>query len=295
MPAAFDESKLKHNTANLGEVQLHYVEAGRGPLVLLLHGFPEFWYGWRNQIPDLADAGFRVVAPDLRGYNTSSKPDGVRAYSVRRLARDVARLIPALGEERAAVVGHDWGGIIAWWFAMRYQERLERLAILNAPHPATMPRMFASPLQWLRSAYVFYFQIPWLPEASISAGDFTVLRMLFRNDPRRPDAFTDADIDRYIEAFRQPGALTASLNYYRALMQGNPLSMQNDLRPINRPVLVLWGMHDRALGPELAEPDRRWVLNYQIERFPDASHWLQHDEPERVNAMLREFLAPLRD
>ena len=296
MPATtWDEGTVTHHEADLGKVRLHYVEAGSGPLVLLLHGFPEFWYGWRAQIGPLAEAGFRVVAPDLRGYNLSGKPAGVGAYTMERVAGDIARLIPALGEERASVVGHDWGGIAAWWFAMRHPALLERLAVLNAPHPAAMTRMIASPLQWLRSAYVLYFQIPWLPEATIQAADFAVLRLLFRTDPHRREAFTEADIDRYVAAMRQPGALTAALNYYRATMQSNPLAQQSNFRPIQHPTLVIWGMGDRALGPELAEPERRWVPEFHIERLPKASHWVQHDEPERVNELLREFLAPVRE
>ena len=197
--------ELKHRYADLGDMRLHYVEAGEGPLVLLLHGFPQFWYEWRHQIPALVEAGFRVVAPDMRGYNLSDKPPGVGAYRVQVLARDVERLILACGEQTAAVVGHDWGAIVAWFAAMRYPERVGRLAILNVPHPARFLDGLLSPQQLLRSSYVFFFQIPWLPEEVIRAGNFTLLRSVLRRDPVRPGALTAEDIERYTEAMARPG------------------------------------------------------------------------------------------
>ena len=163
--------ELADRYADLGDVRLHYVEAGEGPLVLLLHGFPQFWYQWRHQVPALVEAGFRVVAPDMRGYNLSDKPPGVRPYRLELLARDVKRLILACGEGKADVVGHDWGAIAAWIAAMRYPGRVGRLAILNVPHPARFPEGLLSPRQLLRSSYVFFFQIPRLPEEAIRAGD----------------------------------------------------------------------------------------------------------------------------
>src|ERR687894_743878 len=213
--------ELTHRYADLGGVRLHYVEAGDGPLVLLLHGFPQFWYEWRHQIPALVEAGFRVVAADMRGYNLSDKPPGVRSYRVELLARDVERLILACGEQTAAVVGHDWGAIVAWIAAMRYPGRVGRLAILNVPHPARFLDGLLSPGQLLRSSYLFFFQIPRLPEAVIRAGDSALLRCVFRRDPVRPGALTTEDIERYVEAMARPGALTATLNYYRALLR-NP-------------------------------------------------------------------------
>ena len=190
--------QLTHYHADLGDVRLHYVEAGEGPLVLLLHGFPQFWYQWRHQIPALVEAGFRVVAPDMRGYNLSDKPPGVRAYRIELLARDVERLILACGERTASVVGHDWGAIVAWTVAMRLPGRVGKLAILNVPHPARFLDGLLSPGQLLRSSYMFFFQIPRLPEAVIRAGDFALLRFVLRRDPVRPGTFTTEDIERYI-------------------------------------------------------------------------------------------------
>ncbi len=284
---------LAHHYANLGDVRLHYVEAGEGPLVLLLHGFPQFWYEWRYQIPVLVEAGFRVVAPDMRGYNLSDKPPGVRAYRVELLARDVERLILACGERTATVVGHDWGAIVAWLTAMRHPERVERLAILNVPHPARFLDGLLSPGQVLRSSYMFFFQIPRLPEAVIRAGDFALLRSVLATDPVRPGALTAEDIERYVEAIARPGALTATLNYYRALLR-SPREMGSLLERIEAPVLVIWGERDRSLSRRLAEPPRLWVPNLlRVERLREASHWVAEDRPREVNTLLLDFLSNL--
>ena len=277
---------LVHRTVDIGEVRLHCAEMGRGPLVLLLHGFPECWVAWRNQIPALAAAGFRVVAPDLRGYGKSDKPPGLDAYRIEVLARDVARLIEALGTERAHVAGHDWGGAVAWSFAMWYPERLDRLAILDAPHPARFSRALKRPRQFLRSSYSLLFQLPWLPEALLRAGDFFLLRRLFRYDPERKGAYSEEDIEQIVGAAREPGALTAMLNWYRAVVQ-RPTHTR--WKPIERPVQVIWGGKDRYLMPELAEPDREWVPGARVARIPEASHWVLADAPEKVNGLLIDF------
>ena len=282
--------ELAHRFADLGDVRLHFVEAGEGPLVLLLHGFPQFWYEWRHQIPALVEAGFRVVAPDMRGYNLSDKPPGVRSYRVELLARDVERLILACGERTASVVGHDWGAIVAWIAAMRYPGYLERLAILNVPHPARFLDGLLSPMQLLRSSYVFFFQIPRLPEEVIRAGDFALLRSALGRDPVRPGALTAEDIERYIEAIARPGALTASLNYYRALLR-TPGETRALLQRVEAPVLVIWGERDRFLSRRLAEPPRLWVPNLVgVTRLPDASHWVAEDRPLEVNTLFLDFL-----
>jgi pimeloyl-ACP methyl ester carboxylesterase len=282
--------ELAHRYADLGDVRLHYVEAGEGPLVLLLHGFPQFWYQWRHQIPALVEAGFRVVAPDMRGYNLSDKPPGVLAYRVELLARDVERLILACGEGTATVVGHDWGAIAAWIAAMRHPGRFERLAILNVPHPARSLDGLLSPMQLLRSSYMFFFQIPRLPEEVIRAGDFALLRSVFRSDPVQPEAFTAEDIERYVGAIARPGVLTASLNYYRALLR-NPRETRALLQRVEAPVLVIWGERDRFLSRRLAEPPHLWVPNLiHVKRLPDASHWVAEDCPLEVNTLLLDFL-----
>ena len=271
-----------------GSATLHVTELGAGPLVVLLHGFPDCGYTWRHQLPALAAAGYHAVAPDMRGYDGSSKPKGVSSYSVRALAQDVAGLVSALGAERADVVAHDWGGGAAWTFAMRYPERLRRLAILNAPHPITFRRHLRSLGQLKKSWYMFAFQLPVMPEAGLARNDFASLRRVFRSASLRPGAFTDEDIERHIDALRPAGALTAAINYYRAAFRNlGP----NATRPrrVDHPTLVLWGDRDRFLGPELAEPGSEWVPNARIRRVPEAGHWIQHDVPELVNDELVRF------
>ncbi|HKC59035.1 MAG TPA: alpha/beta hydrolase [Myxococcales bacterium] len=278
---------LLHRTVDIGEVRLHCAEMGQGPLVLLLHGFPECWVSWRNQLPALAQAGFRAVAPDLRGYGKSDKPPGLDAYRIEVLARDIARLVEALGADRAHVVGHDWGGAVAWFFAMWHPERLDRLAILNAPHPSRYSRARKLPRQWLRSSYILFFQLPWLPEALLRAGDSLALRQLFRYDPERPGAYTDEDIDEIVAAAREPGALTGMLAWYRAMIQ-RPTHTR--WKPISRPVQVVWGEKDRYLLRDIAEPERDWVPDLRFAPIPEASHWVQADAPEKVNGLLIDFL-----
>ncbi|MHB1133367.1 MAG: alpha/beta fold hydrolase [Chloroflexota bacterium] len=284
---------LRRGFARGDGLRLHYVAAGNGPLVVLLHGFPEFWYSWRHQLPALARAGFRVVAPDQRGYNLSDKPRGLHAYRTERLADDVAALIADLGAERATVVGHDWGGAVAWCFALRHPRLLERLAILNAPPPtfASAARRLGLnlPRQLARSWYIYFFQLPWLPEALIRARDFASLRVQLRREPVRADAFSPADVERYVAALAQPGALTAALNYYRAALRYPPRLPNPPV--VRAPVLVIWGEQDRYLRPELADPDPALVPHARVVRLPSASHWVQVDRPEEVNAALLAFLA----
>ena len=287
---------MRDGYADLGDVRLHYVESGasHGPLVVLLHGFPEFWYSWRNQIPALAAAGWRVLAPDLRGYNLSDRPAEVRAYRPAYLVRDIERLIAHCGAERASVVGHDWGGTIAWLLAMHRPRRVERLVVMNAPHPAAFLRGVLHPAQLWRSAYVVFFQLRWLPEAAIGAGRFALTRAALRAEPVRRGAFSGEDIERYIDALSRPGALSAGLNYYRALVRDTLLGRRPRLRRIEAPVMVVWGDRDRYLRRQLAEPDPAWVPHARVEHLPQASHWLQSDEPDRVNRLLIDFLAEAR-
>ena len=284
---------LRHGYADLSEARIHYVEAGDGPLVVLLHGFPEFWYGWRHQIPALARAGLRVIAPDMRGYNLSSKPPDVSAYEPRRLAGDLRELIAERGASSAFVAGHDWGGAVAWIAAMAHPEVVERLAILNVPHPRRMLEALGRPSrQVIRSWYMLFFQLPWLPERAVRAGDWRAFRHGFEHDAG-PGAFTPEDIDRYREAWSQPGAATATINYYRASVRRRPprrAGAFGEVQPVRAPTLVIWGERDRYLGAELAEPDHVDVPGLErVARLPDASHWVQHDEPERVSALLIDF------
>jgi epoxide hydrolase 4 len=283
-------SDLREGYAEVGDQRLHYVEAGDGPLVVLLHGFPEFWYGWRQQIKPLVDAGFRVVAPDTRGYNLSSKPDGVHAYDVALLAADIKGLIQERGAESAMLVGHDWGGSIAWTIAMNHPEAVDRLAILNAAHPRKLSQGLHHPDQLRRSWYFFFFALPDLPETVVHANNWHFFRH-FLHDARPP--FTPEDTERYVEAWSQPGAATGMINYYRSSVRANQKEAVAALRPIKAPTLVIWGERDRYLGPDLAEPDRDDVPNLdRVERLADASHWVHHDEAERVTQLLIDFFTP---
>jgi epoxide hydrolase 4 len=283
------EAQLTHGEAEVGGgVRLHYVEAGEGPLVLLLHGFPEFWYSWRHQLGPLADAGFHVVAPDMRGYNLSSKPVGWRSYDTPLLAQDIAGLASSFGVERAHVVGHDWGAAVAYATAMYHPEVVERLAILNVPHTERMLAGFRTLRQLRKSWYMFFFQIPALPEWLLGRDDFSFMKRALRADSKA--AFTDEDLECYVQAWAQPGALSGMINYYRAALRRNPRGALDSLRRIEAQTMVIWGRRDRHLGSELAEPSREWVPNARMEWVPEATHWVQHDAPARVNELLIGFL-----
>lgn len=271
-------------------VRLHTVQAGPedAPLVLLLHGFPEFWYSWRYQLAALSGR-YHVVAPDLRGYNRSDKP--AHGYDLATLVDDARALIVALGRRQAAVVGHDWGGIIAWAAAIRAPDVVRRLAILNAPHPATLRREIGNPRQLMRSSYVGLFQLRGIAERAIERDGYAMIWRTFRAADRARAWLSDDDIQRYVEAIARPGALSAALAYYRQLVRPSTLQALSPARVISAPTLVLWGARDPYLGVELTDGLERWVRELRVERFPDAGHWLNQQEPERVNHELLAFLA----
>lgn len=291
--------EVHHRFAQVNGVRLHYVEANpaltssnnsiSGELVLLLHGFPEFWYSWRHQIPALAAAGFRVLAPDLRGYNLSDKPNGASAYRIEALTGDAIGLIAHADADRAVIAGHDWGGVIAWHLAMHHPQLVERLIILNAPHPAAYRRELRSSRQLLKSWYILFFQMPGLPELVLGSGDFDWIGRMLRRQPVHREVFGTEDVRRYKQALARPGALTAALNYYRALRHPAQRAAREDA-PIHVPVLLLWGERDAYLSLRLTEGLRDWVPNLNVVRFPDVSHWIQNDAPERVNRLMIDFL-----
>ncbi len=258
-----------------------------GPLVILLHGFPEFWYGWRHQIGALAEAGFRVLAPDQRGYNLSDKPRPLAAYSRDELARDVVGLMDAQGRERAILMGHDWGGAVAWWTALHHPERVERLVALNIPHPVAMARAMRGLEQLRKSWYMGAFQLPWLPEAFLSRNDFTPLLDLLRGSCRR-GTFTDAELERYRQAFGQPNALRSMLAWYRAVVQRR--SERLPAHEAQAPTLLIWGKRDAALGWQMAQPSVDLCRDARLELIPDAGHFVALDAPRRVNRLTLQFL-----
>jgi epoxide hydrolase 4 len=271
-------------------IQLHIVMAGpkSGPPVILLHGFPEFWRGWVKQVPALVEAGCRVIIPDQRGYNLSDKPLGVKAYNIQELVNDVVGLIDALGYEKVNLVGHDWGAAVAWMLAIWHPERIHRLGILNVPHPSVMKRFLLRDLEQIRrSWYIFFFQLPWLPESGMQRDNWRVAVGALRGSGKI-HTFTHEDIEKYKEAWSQPGAMTAMINWYRAILRYQP-TLPKDLR-IKVPTLMMWGMKDLALTHRMARPSMDFVDEGNLILFPEATHWVQHDAAEEVNHYLVDFL-----
>lgn len=276
----------EHQFIHTNGVTLHTVVAGpaSGPAVVLLHGYPEFWYGWRKQIPALAAAGFRVYAPDQRGYNLSDKPRGLSAYSVDELAGDILGLIDAIGQERVFLVGHDWGAVVAWWLALTAPARLRRLAILNVPHPHVMRRhLLTDPRQMGRSLYAAFFQLPWLPEAAVSALHYRALARALR-DSSLPGTFSDEELAEYRRAWARPGAMTTMLNWYRAALR-RPAADWPD-PGVTVPTTVIWGMKDHALRPEMAAESAALCDRPELIELEDNTHWVQHEAAALVNETL---------
>ena len=290
---------------DLGHVHLHAAVAGPedGPPVILLHGFPEFWYGWRHQIRPLVEAGYRVIAPDQRGYNLSEKPANVRSYGIDALAEDVVRLIDAFGTPRrsgdeadadaerdvptAHVVGHDWGAAVAWWVALHRPDRVRRLCAMNVPHPSVfLDHLRDDRDQQLRSWYTLFFQVPRIPEALSRAGNWSLTVRAMR-ESARPGTFSEADFDRYRAAWRQPGAFSAMLNWYRAAARERPRPRRERVSP---PTLVLWGARGQFLVTAMARESVGRCERGRLELFEDATHWLHHEQPDRVADALVAFL-----
>ena len=269
-------------------VRLHAIAAGPqdGPVVVLLHGFPEFCYGWRRQIEPLAAAGFRVVVPDQRGYNLSSKPPGVAAYALTELVSDVMAIADQLGQPKIFLAGHDWGAAVAWSAALLHPQRIAKLAVLNVPHPSVMRKFLSTHArQFLRSWYMFFFQLPWLPEALFSAFHFRIgARALLRSS--RPGTFSTEDLAQYREAWSQPGALTGMINWYRALFRAR---VKFPDKTVHVPTRILWGERDAFLLTEMARESLRYCTNAELFTFANATHWLQHEEPARVSELLIDF------
>jgi epoxide hydrolase 4 len=269
-------------------VSLHSVAAGPedGPVVILLHGFPEFSHGWRRQMEPLAAAGFRVIAPDQRGYNLSSKPRGVAAYAIRELVSDVIAIADQLGAQRVFLAGHDWGGAVAWSAAILHPQRIAKLAILNVPHPSVMRRYLKTNWRQLRKSwYMFAFQIPWLPEAMFAASNFKMGERALVGTSR-PGTFSAEDLAQYRAAWSQPGALTGMVNWYRA---GFRFPARFADRRVRVPTRILWGMRDVFLSAEMAKDSLRYCDDAELYTFAEATHWLQHEEPGRVSEHLIGF------
>ena len=282
--------ELEHSYIETNGIRLHVVQAGpkSGTPVLLLHGFPENWRCWIRQLPALAEAGCRVIVPDQRGYNLSDKPDGIKNYQMEVLTRDILGLIDKLEYEKINLVGHDWGAAVAWSLGIQHPERLHRLGILNVPHPAVMKRFLRRDLEQLRrSWYIFFFQLPWLPEAGMRFQEWQALVRSIK-DSGKAHTFSDEDIENYKEAWSQPGAISAMLNWYRAAAR-YPIEPAGELC-VRVPTLMMWGMHDTALTHRMARPSMDYCKEGRLLFFPEATHWVQRDEAEEVNRHLLDFV-----
>lgn len=280
---------LEHLTLPGDGVRLHAVAAGPvgGPLVLLLHGFPESSFGWRHLLGPLASAGFRVVAPDQRGYPGSDRPPRVADYAIDRLSADVVSILDHLGADRAAVVGHDWGGAVGWRLGQRHPDRLSRLVVINCPHPAALRHaLLTDPGQLARSWYIFAAQVPGLPElASAVTGHWLLERSMRRS--ARPGTFTDAEFAEYRRGWAEPGAVRGMVNWYRAALRHRPLDAAARVRV---PTLLLWGDRDAFLGRPLAAASVAFCDSGRLVRHPRAGHWVVHEEPDWVARQLTAFL-----
>ncbi|ANU09348.1 putative hydrolase [Planococcus antarcticus DSM 14505] len=272
-------------------INLHIAVAGPadGPLVILLHGFPEFWFGWKNQIQPLAEKGYRVVAPDQRGYNLSDKPKGIDNYTVDYLRDDVIGIIEHFQKKTAIIIGHDWGGAVAWHLAATRPEYVEKLIVLNIPHPKAMPKVLKkNPLQWMKSSYIAFFQLPNLPEKALGMGEFKAMQQGIEQSSN-PNAFSKNEIEQYKAAWSQSDALTAMLNWYRAIRRGSFRQVPDT--KVKVPVRIIWGVGDQFLSPMLAKESMSFCDEVNLAFVEEATHWIQHEQPEIVNRLIEQFIS----
>ena len=293
---------LKDHYVQVNGVKLHVVTAGKGPLILFLHGFPEFWYEWKDQLAEFGKDHL-AVAPDMRGYNLSDKPEALDRYKINALVEDVR----ALGEhyshqKKFVLVAHDWGGAVAWAFAIQHPEMLDKLVIVNAPHPGVFGRLLAAdPAQQQASQYMLMFRSP-QAEQTLTSNNYGFLVTAVLGEGLKNGVFTEEDKQAYIKAWSQPGALTGGLNYYRANAVGPPAAGQAaeagggnfavnpDALTVKVPTLVIWGEKDTALLTQNLDGLDQFVPKLTIQRIPDGSHWVIHEKRDEVNAAIREFL-----
>ncbi len=281
---------LEHNFITINGINLHYVSQGTGKLMLMLHGFPEFWYSWRHQIAEFA-SDYHVVAVDLRGYNDSDKPQEVAAYQMSELLADVKGIISGLGYEDCILVAHDWGGAIAWNFAYSHPSMVEKLIVMNFPHPAKFAAGLQTWQQLQKSWYIFFFQIPFLPEFILRANNYQAIASAFTDMAVNKSAFTPEDLAAFRDAAAKPGALTAMINYYRANFKIPPNNLAQDGDILDIPTLMIWGEEDRALGKELTYGTDAYVRDLELKYIPNCSHWVQQEQPTLVNQYMQDFLA----
>jgi len=290
---------LKHEYADLKDIRLHYVTAGEGKLIMFLHGFPEFWYEWKNQLAEFG-RDYQAVAPDMRGYNLSSKPADLEQYQMRYLVEDVRLLAEHLGHRKFILTGHDWGGVVAWAFALNRPEYLEKLIIINAPHPGVFGReLSTNPDQQRASQYIIMYRSQ-QAEQTLTENNYAQLSDNVLRDGLEKGYFTGEDRRAYLEAWSQPGAVTGGLNYYRAAGVGPPTGEDRQVRgrlpqelsslTVKVPTLVIWGEQDIYLLTGNLEGLDEFVPDLTMKRIPDGSHWVIHEKPELVNSYIREFI-----
>jgi len=293
VPDSLRDPRIRTEFVDANGLSFEVDQCGEGgTLALCLHGFPEHSFSWRHQLPLLADLGYRAWAPNLRGYGLSDRPEGIEAYSLENLVADVAGLIDASGCERTVLIAHDWGALIAWEFAMRQVRPLERLVICNVPHPVPAQRALRGFAQLRRSWYVFFFQLPRLPERMLGRDGARAVGEAIRGSASDAGRFPDEVVEVYARNAAQPGALTAMINYYRALVRGGGARRQRErgYPVIETPTLLLWGEEDVALTKETTYGTSEVVRDLTVRYLPRVSHWVQQDAPEVVNAMLAAFL-----
>lgn len=284
---------IDHRFVQANGLRFHVAECGAGEkFALCLHGFPELWYSWRHQMPVLAKHGYRVWAPDLRGYGQSERPRETRAYDLEILMQDVAGLIDAAGAKQTLLVFHDWGGLIGWYFAMRKLRPLEGVIAMNIPHPGPAWQALRSFEQLRHSWYIFFFQIPGLPEKLLGARHARAIGDMLRRTSCHPECFRDEDLKIFRDAASQPGALKAMVDYYRMLVRGPGSHRQRRLgnEVMETPTLMIWGEKDVALTKRTTYGTERWVPNLTLHYLPEASHWVQQDDPEGVNRLIETWL-----
>jgi pimeloyl-ACP methyl ester carboxylesterase len=293
--------KFQSQFAEVNGVRLHYVSKGEGKLIMFVHGFPEFWAEWENQLDEFGK-DHQAVAVDMRGYNLSSKPEDPESYHVTDLIEDLRALAAHLGHEKLILVAHDWGGAVAWSFAMRHPEWLEKLVIINAPHPGIFAReLLENPAQQKASQYMLVFRSP-EAEQILSENNYEkLLQALFEFGSKWE--MNEAVRQKYVEAWSQPGALTGGLNYYRVSPLYPPTSeedeksikaimdLPHEMFEVKVPTLVIWGEQDQALLPGNLDGLEDYVADLTLNRIPDATHWVVHEQPEVVNSLIRQFVS----
>lgn len=292
-PAGLLQPGWREVTHSVNGLDLHIVEAGEAgqPLLILLHGFPEFWWAWRHQITPLAEAGFHVVVPDMRGYNLSDAPQEISAYTLDTLAADVVGIADVFGADRFHLVGHDWGAVIGWWVAAKYAARLERVVLMDGPHPDVWGRQaLKHPTQALRSTYVALFQLPWVPETVLGGFDFAGLKAMMQGSAKQ-GTFEPGALEHYAEAWAHPGSLTAMLNYYRALRDR---THTEEPARLATPTLILWADDDRFLERHVAEAGLTLCDHGRLDVIEGVSHWLHIEQPDRINARIIAWLTNKR-